>query len=234
MKAIMTSKQKNTINIYVGYFLRFYDFLLYWQDDVLNVVDDFIYQDIVEDLYLYEIQTDTKQLITLNFKTMTMIEMFLKEMEEEAKTTRKMLEPVPEDKYDWKPHAKSMTIQRLANHIAELPSWTKMALETDELDFNAGTYVPKLMKNNKELMDYFEKNLKEGRNSLKQAKDNILPKIWVFRNGDTIFSKRTKAEVIRMSFCQTVHHRAQLGVFLRLLDIPIPGSYGPSADEQNF
>jgi hypothetical protein len=62
---------------------------------------------------------------------MTFIESFLKEMDEESKTTRKMLERVPEDKYDWKPHVKSMTIQRLATHIAELPSWTKMALETD-------------------------------------------------------------------------------------------------------
>ena len=165
---------------------------------------------------------------------MTMTETFLKEMNEEAQTTRKMLERIPEDKYDWKPHPKSMTIQRLATHVAELPSWVKMALETDELDFNAGTYVPKLMKNNKELMDYFEKSLEEGRTSLKKADDDILPKMWVMRNADVIYSKRTKAEVIRMTFSQIVHHRAQLGVFLRLLDIPIPGSYGPSADEGNM
>jgi uncharacterized UPF0146 family protein len=91
-----------------------------------------------------------------------------------------------------------------------------------------------VVKNNKELIDLFEKSLEEGRNSLKNAKDDILPKMWVMRNGDTIYSKRTKAEVIRMSYCQIVHHRAQLGVFLRLLDVPIPGSYGPSADENNF
>jgi uncharacterized damage-inducible protein DinB len=90
------------------------------------------------------------------------------------------------------------------------------------------------MKNNEELLAYFEKSLDEGRSSLKKANDDILPKIWVMRNGDTIYSKRTKAEVIRMAFCQTVHHRAQLGVYLRLLDIPIPGSYGPSADEGNM
>ncbi len=165
---------------------------------------------------------------------MTMIEMFLKEMNEEAQTTRKMLERIPEDKYDWKPHAKSMTIQRLATHLAELPGWVKMALETDELDFNASAYVPKLIKSNKELLELHEKSLEEGRSSLKKANDDVLTKIWTMRNGDIIYSKRTKAEVIRMTFSQIVHHRAQLGVFLRLLDIPIPGSYGPSADEGNM
>jgi uncharacterized damage-inducible protein DinB len=163
-----------------------------------------------------------------------MIEMFLKEMEQEAQTTRKMLQRIPDNKLDWQPHKKSMTMQRLATHIAELPSWVKMALETDELDFNASAYVPKLAKNNKELMELLEHSLAEGKNSLMNAKDDILSKTWVMRGGDTIYSKSTKGEVIRMAYCQIVHHRAQLGVYLRLLDIPIPGSYGPSADENSF
>jgi uncharacterized damage-inducible protein DinB len=162
---------------------------------------------------------------------MTMTEMFLKEMELEAQTTRKMLQRVPDDRLDWQPHKKSMTLQRLATHVAELPSWVKMALETDEVDFNANTYVPKVVKNNKELMELLEHSLEEGKNSLMKAKDDILSKIWIMRGGDTIYIKSTKGEVIRMSYCQIVHHRAQLGVYLRLLDIPIPGSYGPSADE---
>jgi len=160
--------------------------------------------------------------------------MLLKEMEQEAKTTRKMLERVPEDKYDWKPHAKSMTMQRLATHVAELPSWVTMAVNTDELDFNRGSYVPKVVKNNSELIELLEKSLAEGKASLQKATDEILPRTWIMRGGDTIYSKSTKGEVIRMAFCQIVHHRAQLGVFLRLLDVPIPGSYGPSADENNF
>lgn len=234
MKANMTSTQENTINRYTGYFLRFYDLLLWWQEDVLSAMYDYIDPYTVEDFNLFEMETKAKQLKTIKSKTMTMIEMFLKEMDEESKTTRKMLERVPDDKYDWKPHEKSMSLQRLATHVAELPSWVKMAIETDELDFNVNAYVPKVVKNNKELIALFEKSLAEGRSALEKAKDNILPKIWVFRNGDTIFSKRTKAEVIRMAYSQIVHHRAQLGVFLRLLNIPIPGSYGPSADEQNF
>jgi uncharacterized damage-inducible protein DinB len=165
---------------------------------------------------------------------MKMIEIFLKEMEEEAQTTRKMLQRVPDDKYDWKPHEKSMSIQRLATHIAELPSWVKMAIDTDELNFDSKSYVPNLVKNNKELMDLFEKSLAEGKTSLSKAKDDLLSKTWIMRNGDTIYSKSTKGEVIRMTYCQIVHHRAQLGVYLRILNIPIPGSYGPSADEQSF
>jgi uncharacterized damage-inducible protein DinB len=165
---------------------------------------------------------------------MTMIEMFLKEMEQEAQTTRKMLERIPEDKYDWQPHKKSMTVQRLATHVAELPSWVAMAINTDELNFAANDYVPKLVKNNKELLHLLEKSLAEGKASLEKAKDDILSKKWVMRNGDTIYTTSTKGEIIRMTYCQIVHHRAQLGVFLRLLDIPIPGSYGPSADENHF
>jgi uncharacterized damage-inducible protein DinB len=165
---------------------------------------------------------------------MTMIEMFLKEMDQEATTTRKMLQRVPDDKYDWKPHEKSMSLVRLSTHVAELPTWVDMAINTDELDFNASGYVPKVVKNNKELMDLFEKSLATGQASLKKAKDDILSKVWVMRNGDTIYTKSTKGEIIRMTYCQIVHHRAQLGVFLRLLNIPIPGSYGPSADDPSF
>lgn len=161
-------------------------------------------------------------------------EMFLKEMEHEAATTRKMLSRIPEDKYNWKPHEKSMTIQRLATHIAELPSWVSMALSTDELDFENNPYAPKDIKTNKELSELLEKSLSEGKASLQKAKDDILSKEWVLRSGKTIYSKSTKGEVIRMAFCQIVHHRAQLGVYLRLLNVPIPGSYGPSADENTF
>ncbi len=162
------------------------------------------------------------------------IGMFLKEMEQEAKTTRKLLERVPDDKHNWKPHEKSMTMARLATHIAELPTWVSMAVHTDELNFESGNYVPKTIKNNAELLELLEKSLEEARATLEKATDEILSKTWVMRSGDKIFSKSSKAEVIRMAYCQIVHHRAQLGVYLRLLNIPLPGSYGPSADDQSF
>lgn len=165
---------------------------------------------------------------------MSVITSLLKEMEQEAQTTRKMLERVPADKYSWKPHEKSMTMQRLATHIAELPGWVSMVLATTELDFANNPYEPETIQDNKELLAYFEKNLSEAKTKLAAATEDDLVPDWTLRNGEDIYSTNTKAEVIRMSYCQTVHHRAQLGVYLRLLNIPIPGSYGPSADEMNF
>jgi uncharacterized damage-inducible protein DinB len=165
---------------------------------------------------------------------MKIIEMLLKEMDQEAKTTRKMLERIPEDKYNWQPHPKSMTMVRLATHIAELPGWVKMAFTTDELNFAANDYKPTVVNNNAEVLALFEKSLAEGRSALETGTEEQMEKNWVMRNGDQIYASMTKAELIRTAFCQTVHHRAQLGVFLRLLDIPIPGSYGPSADDNSF
>lgn len=165
---------------------------------------------------------------------MTIIETLLKEMEQEAVTTRKMLSIVPDDQYNWKPHEKSMTIQRLATHVAELPTWVTMALTTSELDFANNPYKPEIITNTKDLLQYFEKCLADGKASLQKAKDEDLLPMWTLRNGETIYNVEPKADVIRMTYCQIVHHRAQLGVFLRLLNVPIPGSYGPSADDMNF
>jgi len=162
------------------------------------------------------------------------IEMLVKEMDQEANTTRKMLACVPDDKYDWKPHQKSMDIRTLATHIAELPTWVTMALTTDELDFAAAPYNPTVINNTKELVALFEKSYQDGRSHLAKAKDTDLLPDWTMRSGETIYSVATKGETIRHAYSQTVHHRAQLGVFLRLLDIPIPGSYGPSADDQSM
>ncbi len=165
---------------------------------------------------------------------MTQIALFQKELEREAITTRKMLALVPAEKFDWKPHPKSMVMMNLATHIAELPSWVSMVLNTDELDFAANEYKPTIVKDNAELLQLFEKSLEDGHTQLVNDKEDILDKIWTLRTGEHILSRETKAEVIRMALSQIIHHRAQLGVYLRLLDIPIPGSYGPSADDTDF
>ena len=165
---------------------------------------------------------------------MSLIEIFLKELNAESITTRKMLERIPNDKYDWQPHPKSMNIRRLATHIAELPTWITMALTTDELDFQNNAYEQKNVDNTSQLMEVFEKSLIDGRTQLVPANEGKLGETWILRNGDVILDKSTKGEVIRMALSQIIHHRAQLGVFLRLLDTPIPGSYGPSADEMEF
>lgn len=161
----------------------------------------------------------------------TQIDQLVKEMDSEIKTTRNMLSRVPDDKYDWKPHPKSMTIRSLATHIAELPTWVSLALTTNGLDFSAEPYVAPPINNTKDLMVLFEKSAEEGQSHLAKATDKDLLPDWTLRSGDTIHGVMTVGETIRHAFSQTVHHRAQLGVFLRLLDVPIPGSYGPSADE---
>ncbi len=165
---------------------------------------------------------------------MLIIPMFLKEMEQEAQTTRKMLERVPDDKYDWKPHPKSMTIRQLTTHIAELPGWVTVTLTTNELDFATMPYDPEIINNTRELIGLYERSLEDGKTHLAQASEDQLSEPWTLRTGEQIHSTSSKAEVIRMTYCQIVHHRAQLGVYLRLLDIPIPGSYGPSADEPSM
>lgn len=163
-----------------------------------------------------------------------MIQTFLKELIKEAQTTRKMLAIIPDDKYQWKPHEKSMTIEQLSTHIAELPTWVPMILNTSELDFESSPYEPKKIGTTAALLELFEKSLAEGKAALEAAKETQLPEPWTLRSGATIYSTDPKEDVIRMTFSQIIHHRAQLGVYLRLLNIPIPGSYGPSADDMSF
>ncbi len=169
-----------------------------------------------------------------NQNIMTFTESFLNELNHEAVTTRKMLERVPADLFHWQPHPKSMTLKQLATHVAELPTWINMVINTKELDFEANPYKPVSLSNEQELLAYFEEALTEGKEALSKANDEQLTDRWVLRSGAAIYSDELKRDFLRHCFCQVVHHRAQLGVYLRLLDIPIPGSYGPSADEQNF
>lgn len=162
---------------------------------------------------------------------MKMLEILSKEMETEAISTRKMLSRIPDDKYDWQPHPKSMTIERLSNHIAELPTWVEMILNTDALDFNDNPYIPTTFNKTSEILDFFEESLHKGIAALKNASEDQLKDFWALKQGDHIIQRTTKLDFIRIVFGQIVHHRAQMGVFLRLLDVPIPGPYGPSADE---
>lgn len=161
---------------------------------------------------------------------MTLIPTLLKELQAEAQTTRNFLALVPNDKFSWKPHDKSMNIQQLATHIAELPGWVSFAIATDELDFATNHYEPAAMHNTDELLAYFDKTYAEGKAALEATNEAELEKNWTMRNGETIYSVQTKAEVIRMSINQTIHHRAQLGVYYRLLGIGVPPSFGPTAD----
>jgi uncharacterized damage-inducible protein DinB len=163
--------------------------------------------------------------------TMTQIEIFLKELKEEAVTTRKMLALVPNDKFEWQPHPKSMTMYALASHLADISSWTKYAIIADKIDIANPDFGTPKMNSTEEILQYFEKCQADSVEELKRTDDRILADKWQLTYGDHVIMDITKGGCIRHSLSQTIHHRAQLGVFLRLLDIPIPGSYGPSADE---
>ncbi len=165
---------------------------------------------------------------------MELIDYIRQQFSEEMETTRKMLRVVPMDKPTWKPHAKSMELAHLVVHIADLPSWPEMTLRTDELDFENNTHHIPEVKTHEELMALFEKSARLGIESLTDDSAKLFEREWTLRSGKTIYSKGPKIDVIRMAMSQIIHHRAQLGVYLRLLEIPIPGSYGPSADDQSF
>jgi uncharacterized damage-inducible protein DinB len=165
---------------------------------------------------------------------MSQIGSLVKEMEEQALITKKFMELVPQDKFEWQPHPKSMTLGKLASHVAELAGWASMVVTTDELDFAANPYTAEPIKTNADLMRYFEENFEKGHTDLMNADESVLDENWTLRNGDTIYSTEPKRDVIRMSYNQIVHHRAQLGVYFRLLDIPVPQSFGPTADNADF
>lgn len=165
---------------------------------------------------------------------MKIIELLLAEFEQEAQVTRKMLALVPLEKSDWAPHEKSMKMGALSIHIAELPSWVTLGLTTAELDFATAPYNPAVIESNADLLALFEKSYESGKESLNAANEEDLTGRWILRSGETIHADMSKYEIIRHSFSQTIHHRAQLGVYLRLLNIPIPGTYGPSADDPTF
>lgn len=165
---------------------------------------------------------------------MSQIAAFQQELEREAETTRKMLSVIPTDKFDWKPHPKSMTIKVLATHIADIFTWFGLVINSSELDFAKNPYQAEEVNSTPELASVFEKNLVQGRTALANAKDVQLTDNWIMRNGAEIWVNDNKHDVLRMCFGQIIHHRAQMGVFLRLLNVPIPGSYGPSADEMGL
>jgi uncharacterized damage-inducible protein DinB len=160
--------------------------------------------------------------------------MILPEFDEEMKSTRKMLERIPDDKFDYKPHEKSMALGRLASHVAELPGWGSHTLQFEVLEIEAG-HKPYLAESNKQLLADFDKNVAEARKLIASASDTDFQKTWTFKyGGQAIFSMPRVAVLRSVVMNHMIHHRAQLSVYLRLNEIEIPGMYGPSADEMKF
>jgi uncharacterized damage-inducible protein DinB len=163
---------------------------------------------------------------------MTHNERLLAEFKQEAASTRKLLERVPMDKADYKPHEKSMTLGRLATHVAEIAGWWKECLVNDELDFAKGDFTPKVFTSAEELVTLHDSLVENSSRILIETSESEFENMWTMRQGDMIFFTLPKHEVVR-TWCMNhlYHHRAQLGVYLRMLDVPLPGMYGPTADE---
>jgi uncharacterized damage-inducible protein DinB len=158
---------------------------------------------------------------------------FAGELKHEAAGTRKLLSRIPEDKLHWKPHDKSMTLGRLACHVAELPQWVKIILEQDAFNMVPGAFNRLKASTNEELLQQFDERIQEAADILSATDDERFLTKWSFaKNGVTVRELPRKIAVRQMVMNHIVHHRAQLTVYLRLLNVPVPGLYGPSADEQ--
>jgi uncharacterized damage-inducible protein DinB len=154
------------------------------------------------------------------------------ELKHEAVSTMKMLERLPDDKLDWKPHEKSMTLGRLASHTAELSGFITRILTSDEMDFLTREYVPTVVKSSEEAVALFKEKSASALAELEKVTDEKLMENWTMRNGDHVIFTMPRIAAIRgVGISHFIHHRGQLSVYLRMLDIPVPSIYGPSADE---
>jgi uncharacterized damage-inducible protein DinB len=161
----------------------------------------------------------------------------LPEFDREMSTTRTTLERVPTDKFDWKPHQKSSSMGALAHHLAHLPNWGSVALGGESFDFAPAGVPMKLPKTDsiEGVLAMFDENVAQAREAIARAGDEDFQKSWTLLFNGRKITTKSKAEVLRdFVLSHTIHHRAQLGVYLRLNDIPVPMSYGPTADENPF
>jgi uncharacterized damage-inducible protein DinB len=161
-------------------------------------------------------------------------DLLLPEFDQEMANTRPFLERFPEDHLDWRPHPRSQTLQALVSHVVNLPSWMGTTLGTAELDFAAHTdWKTPQVATQTEALAAFDAHVAAARTVLAATTDEAFAGTWTLRQGEKIFFTRPRTAVVRdFVFSHLVHHRAQLGVYLRLLEVPVPPAYGPTADAQ--
>lgn len=166
---------------------------------------------------------------------MRLSEALLPEFEHEMANTRKTLERIPEDKFDWKPHEKSTAMQGLGTHLANIPTWAVHAIEKDELDIapvGGPAFKTEAATSVAEMLETFDKNVASARAAIESASDEHLFQSWTLLHGGKTILTMPRINLLRtFVISHTIHHRAQLGVYLRLNDVPVPSIYGPSADE---
>jgi uncharacterized damage-inducible protein DinB len=168
---------------------------------------------------------------------MKLTDFFLAQLEREAAPTRRVLERVPEGRDDWKPHEKSMPFGYLAQLVATMPSWIALAITQDELDLNppgGGGYAPPATGTNAALMMAFDDAVEQGRAALVKTTDEQLATPWKLLVGGHVVMENPRRVVIGDTFNHLAHHRGQATVYLRLLGVPVPSIYGPSADDARF
>jgi uncharacterized damage-inducible protein DinB len=164
---------------------------------------------------------------------MSLADAMLQELQYECAITRKLLERIPEDKLEWKPHEKSMPLGRLATHITEIPQWAGVIVDQGELDMATIDFQPTILGSRADLLDSLQKNLDKFEDVMKGKDDQALLENWQLKHGDKVIFDLPKVAVLRSSVLNhIVHHRGQLSVYLRENDVPVPAIYGPSADEQ--
>ncbi|MEP6732467.1 MAG: DinB family protein [bacterium] len=154
------------------------------------------------------------------------------DLADELATTRKMIGLVPDGNDDFKPHDKSMSLGSLATHLTQLPKFANTILSTNELDFATTPWTEKKMATTAERLEEFDRNAGAMSSDVQAAQWPTLEESWTLRAGPAVYLTEQKGKLLRtFTLSHMAHHRAQLGVYLRLLGVPIPGCYGPSADE---
>lgn len=163
---------------------------------------------------------------------MSICESLAAELEHEAKTTRRLLERVPAESFDWKPHEKSMSLGQLAGHVAQLPGLIVTALKHDEFDFAVSGWKPFIPQSTAELVEQSDANAKAAVEALRSTPDEKMGEKWRLKSGDHVLFELPRTSVVRsVGLNHVIHHRGQLSVYLRLLNVPLPSIYGPTADE---
>jgi uncharacterized damage-inducible protein DinB len=160
---------------------------------------------------------------------MSLSQMFIPEVDQEMATTRRLLERVPSDKVAWKPHVKSFSMGHLAQLVSRMPGWITNAMHETELDL--GSFTGYTNERTEKLLEEFDRHVREARFALSAAKDEDFMVPWSLKRGSQVFFTLPRVAVVRQTINHLVHHRGQLSVYLRLVDVPLPSIYGPTADE---
>ncbi len=161
---------------------------------------------------------------------MSLADTLLPEFDQEMATTRRLLERVPSEKADWKPHQKSFALGHLAQLVATMPGWITRSIRDGSIDLSAGPGYG--FHKTELLLEQFDKHVTEARSAIAAAADSDYDAMWSLKMGERVLFTMPKGAVVRQNISHLVHHRGQLTVYLRLLDVPLPSIYGPTADER--